>query len=229
MRTSINGNKGLKAVVFNCELKIIMLDMCYLEEGHNLELLRNFKIPENCMEDAKEATIGTMETVHPIFGWRRTLFIIVRLLVEGTFSGLFSWILSLGLWTVSNRGRMEGSSALTISSLVNPVSATIGPRVIILRGILKLSTPSFSDLNHLVSAAMIWMICCLRFPSQLNLDLRCGVIVRGKLCVQHAKSIKFKDGYWISSGQSVENYNDSVERHVLLKQGVPGIKIKIIA
>ena len=57
----------------------------------------------------------------------------------------------------------------------------------------------------------------------------CGVIVRGKLCVQHAKSIKFKDGYWISSGQSVENYNDSVERHVLLKQGVPGIKIKIIA
>ena len=38
--------------------------------------------------------------------------------------------------------------------------------------ILKLSTPSFSDLNHLVSAAMIWMICCLRFPSQLNLDLR---------------------------------------------------------
>ena len=37
--------------------------------------------------------------------------------------------------------------------------------------ILKLSTPSFNDLNHLVSAAMIWMICYLRFPSQLNLDL----------------------------------------------------------
>ena len=103
-------------------------------EGHNLELLRNFKIPENCMEDAKEATIGTMEMVHPIFDWRRALSTIVRLLVEGTFFGLFSWILSLGLWTVSNRGRMEGSSALTISSLVNPVSATIGPIVIILRG-----------------------------------------------------------------------------------------------
>ena len=103
-------------------------------EGHNLELLRNFKIPENCMEDAKEATIGTMEMVHLIFGRRRALSTIVRLLVEGTFSGLFSWILSLRLWTVSNRGRMEGSSALTISSLVNPVSATIGPIVIILRG-----------------------------------------------------------------------------------------------
>ena len=103
-------------------------------EGHNLELLRNFKIPENCMEDVKEATIGTMEMVHLIFGRRRALSTIVRLLVEGTFSGLFSWILSLRLWTVSNRGRMEGSSALTISSLVNPVSATIGPIVIILRG-----------------------------------------------------------------------------------------------
>ncbi|KAL6335156.1 hypothetical protein AAG906_029384 [Vitis piasezkii] len=204
MRTSINGNKGLKTVF------VAFWFIVLFTEGHNLELLRNFKIPENCMEDAKEATIGTMEMVHPIFDWRRALFTIVRLLVEGTFFGLFSWILSLGLWTVSNRGRMEGSSALTISSLVNSVSATIGSIVIILREILKLSTPSFNDLNHLVSVAMIWMICYLRFPSQLNLDL-C------KLASMHTKSIKFKEGYLISSGQSVENYNDSIERHVLLK------------
>ena len=36
--------------------------------------------------------------------------------------------------------------------------------------ILKLCTPSFSDLNHLVSTAMIWTIWCMRFPNQLNLD-----------------------------------------------------------
>ena len=37
---------------------------------------------------------------------------------------------------------------------------------------LKLTTPTYGDLNHLVSAAMSGMTCCLRFPGQLNCDLR---------------------------------------------------------
>uniref|UniRef100_A0A1I8H9K0 Tubulin domain-containing protein n=1 Tax=Macrostomum lignano TaxID=282301 RepID=A0A1I8H9K0_9PLAT len=37
---------------------------------------------------------------------------------------------------------------------------------------LKLATPSYSDLNHLVSAAMSGVTTCLRFPGQLNADLR---------------------------------------------------------
>jgi tubulin beta len=37
---------------------------------------------------------------------------------------------------------------------------------------LKLTTPSYGDLNHLVSAAMSGITCCLRFPGQLNSDLR---------------------------------------------------------
>ena len=37
---------------------------------------------------------------------------------------------------------------------------------------LKLVTPNYSDLNHLVSAAMSGITCCLRFPGQLNSDLR---------------------------------------------------------
>jgi len=37
---------------------------------------------------------------------------------------------------------------------------------------LKLTTPSYSDLNQLVSAAMSGITCCLRFPGQLNSDLR---------------------------------------------------------
>jgi tubulin beta len=41
---------------------------------------------------------------------------------------------------------------------------------------LKLTTPTYGDLNHLVSAAMAGTTCCLRFPGQLNSDLR-------KLCV----------------------------------------------
>merc|ERR1712083_936375 len=37
---------------------------------------------------------------------------------------------------------------------------------------LKLEQPSFGDLNHLVSAVMGGITCCLRFPGQLNSDLR---------------------------------------------------------
>merc|ERR1711943_61023 len=37
---------------------------------------------------------------------------------------------------------------------------------------LKLTTPTFGDLNHLVSAVMSASTCCLRFPGQLNCDLR---------------------------------------------------------
>ncbi|VVC30443.1 Tubulin/FtsZ, 2-layer sandwich domain,Tubulin,Beta tubulin,Tubulin, conserved [Cinara cedri] len=37
---------------------------------------------------------------------------------------------------------------------------------------LKLTTPTYGDLNHLVSAAMCGVTTCFRFPGQLNSDLR---------------------------------------------------------
>jgi len=37
---------------------------------------------------------------------------------------------------------------------------------------LRLENPTYGDLNHLVSAAMSGTTCCLRFPGQLNSDLR---------------------------------------------------------
>ncbi|VDM23384.1 unnamed protein product [Wuchereria bancrofti] len=36
----------------------------------------------------------------------------------------------------------------------------------------KLTTPTYGDLNHLVSATMSGVTTCLRFPGQLNADLR---------------------------------------------------------
>ncbi|KAL5697836.1 Small ribosomal subunit protein uS3y [Ranunculus cassubicifolius] len=56
----------------------------------------------------------------------------------------------------------------------------------------------------------------------------CEVIVSGKLRAQRAKSMKFSDGYMISSGQAVNEYVDTAVRHVLLRQGVLGIKVKIM-
>jgi tubulin beta len=37
---------------------------------------------------------------------------------------------------------------------------------------LRLQNPAYSDLNHLVSEVMSGITCCLRFPGQLNSDLR---------------------------------------------------------
>lgn len=56
----------------------------------------------------------------------------------------------------------------------------------------------------------------------------CEVIVSGKLRAQRAKSMKFKDGYMVSSGHPTTEYIDSAIRHVLLRQGVLGIKVKIM-
>jgi len=56
----------------------------------------------------------------------------------------------------------------------------------------------------------------------------CEVIVSGKLRAARAKSMKFRDGYMISSGAPKREYIDSAVRHVLLRQGVLGIKVKIM-
>ncbi len=54
----------------------------------------------------------------------------------------------------------------------------------------------------------------------------CEVIVSGKLRAQRAKAMKFKDGYMISSGQPTRDYLDTAVRHVMLRQGVLGIKVR---
>merc|ERR1712062_745908 len=56
----------------------------------------------------------------------------------------------------------------------------------------------------------------------------CEVVVSGKLRGQRAKSMKFVDGLMIHSGDPVNDYIDSAVRHVLLRQGVLGIKVKIM-
>lgn len=56
----------------------------------------------------------------------------------------------------------------------------------------------------------------------------CEIVVSGKLRGQRAKSMKFLDGLMIHSGDPMNDYVDQAVRHVLLRQGVLGIKIKIM-
>merc|ERR1711957_263981 len=56
----------------------------------------------------------------------------------------------------------------------------------------------------------------------------CEGIVSGKLRAQRAKAMKFKDGYLISTGEPKRHYIDEAVRHVAMRQGMIGIKVKIM-
>ncbi|CAF1238885.1 unnamed protein product [Didymodactylos carnosus] len=56
----------------------------------------------------------------------------------------------------------------------------------------------------------------------------CEIVVSGKLRGQRAKAMKFVDGLMIHSGDPVNDYVQMAVRHVLLRQGVLGIKVKIM-
>ncbi|ODV87059.1 hypothetical protein CANARDRAFT_26490 [[Candida] arabinofermentans NRRL YB-2248] len=54
------------------------------------------------------------------------------------------------------------------------------------------------------------------------------VVISGKSKGARAKAMKFGDGFMIHSGQPVNDFIDVAIRHVLLRQGVLGIKVKIM-
>eukprot|EP00286_Rhodomonas_abbreviata_P011983 CAMPEP_0181327588 /NCGR_PEP_ID=MMETSP1101-20121128/22194_1 /TAXON_ID=46948 /ORGANISM="Rhodomonas abbreviata, Strain Caron Lab Isolate" /LENGTH=217 /DNA_ID=CAMNT_0023436283 /DNA_START=22 /DNA_END=671 /DNA_ORIENTATION=+ len=56
----------------------------------------------------------------------------------------------------------------------------------------------------------------------------CEVIVSGKLRAQRAKAMKFREGYMIKSGDAVNDYIEHAVRHVLMRQGVLGVKVSIM-
>lgn len=56
----------------------------------------------------------------------------------------------------------------------------------------------------------------------------CELIISGKLRAQRAKAMKFKAGYMIKSGYAAKFYTDVAVRHLNLKQGVLGIKVRIM-
>jgi small subunit ribosomal protein S3e len=55
----------------------------------------------------------------------------------------------------------------------------------------------------------------------------CEVVISGKLRAARAKSMKFTDGFMIHSGQPARDFVDYAVRHVMLRQGVLGIKVKM--
>merc|ERR1739849_25082 len=56
----------------------------------------------------------------------------------------------------------------------------------------------------------------------------CELVVSGKLRGQRAKAMKFRDGYMLKVGDVVRQFVDKATRHVLLKQGVLGIRVSIM-
>jgi len=56
----------------------------------------------------------------------------------------------------------------------------------------------------------------------------CEIIISGKLRQQRAKSMKFKQGYMICTGQPKLDFLDQAVRHVAFKQGIMGVKVMIM-
>lgn len=54
------------------------------------------------------------------------------------------------------------------------------------------------------------------------------VVVAGKLRGQRAKAMKFRDGYMVKTGQSAYEYQDYATRHVMMRQGIMGVRVKIM-
>jgi len=54
------------------------------------------------------------------------------------------------------------------------------------------------------------------------------ITVSGKLRAQRAKSMKFRDGYMLKSGNASREYVDFAVRHLKMKQGVLGIRVAIM-
>merc|ERR1712181_67798 len=79
----------------------------------------------------------------------------------------------------------------------------------------------------LIGGLAVRRACCgvLRFIMESGAK-GCEVVVSGKLRGQRAKSMKFVDGLGLHSGDPVNDYVDSACRHVLLRQGVLGIKVR---
>lgn len=56
----------------------------------------------------------------------------------------------------------------------------------------------------------------------------CEIIISGKIRGQRAKSQKYKQGYIVSTGQPKLEFVDECVRHVELRQGVLGVRVKIM-
>merc|ERR1711879_365942 len=54
------------------------------------------------------------------------------------------------------------------------------------------------------------------------------VCVSGKVRAQRAKAMKFGDGYMVKTGNAATEYIDTAIRHVLMRQGVLGVKVEIM-
>jgi ribosomal protein uS3 len=54
------------------------------------------------------------------------------------------------------------------------------------------------------------------------------VVVAGKLRGQRAKAMKFREGFMVKTGNSAYEYIDYATRHMMMRQGIMGCRVKIM-
>ncbi|CAI9773161.1 unnamed protein product [Fraxinus pennsylvanica] len=160
--------------------------------------------------------------------------VLTRELAEGGYSGVEVRVTPMRTEIIIRATREKGRRIRELTSVVqkhfkfSENSMELYAEKVNNRGLCAIA-PTESLRYKLLGGLAVRRACygVLRFVIE-NGAKGCEVIVSGKLCAQRAKSMKFKDGYMISSGQPVKEYIDSAVRHVLLRHGVLGIKVKIM-
>ena len=81
---------------------------------------------------------------------------------------------------------------------------------------LKIATPTYADLNHLVSAALSGVTCPLRFPGEVLTDLR-------KMAVD---LVPFPRLHFFTTGNSIEQVLmfDATNRNITLNHKIHNLK-----
>jgi ribosomal protein uS3 len=56
----------------------------------------------------------------------------------------------------------------------------------------------------------------------------CEVSISGKVRGQRAKSQRFSAGYFLKTGQAINDYVDTAVRHVKMREGILGVKVSVM-
>ncbi len=117
----------------------------------------------------------------------------------------------------------RSSTVVSLPSRSARACATSFLVVLLSAGLYPLQSLSSEDLTPIMFRACYGV---LRFVMESGAK-GCEVVVSGKLRAARAKSMKFTDGFMIHSGQPAIEFVDYAVRHVMLRQGVLGIKVKM--
>jgi hypothetical protein len=100
------------------------------------------------------------------------------------------------------------------------------------RASVQHSPPRCAELTVPIATCLVLLLLLLRLlpppPCPSSVPPALVLLLPAPLHLQRAKGMKFREGYMIKTGEVSNVYVQKSVRHVLMRQGVLGIKVKIM-